>query len=132
MNGYFKFSDNGRVAYRLHVADFNTIEDVVYPIPDDYTSDSEYALINGVVVNVGLPPTPNHDWDGEKYILNVGKLIKLVTEHRSVLLLSSDWTQLPDVPEATRDAWTTYRQALRDITNQPTYPLDVIWPDPPN
>lgn len=131
MNGYFKFSDDGRVAYRLHVADFDSVEDVVYPIPEGYTSDNEYALINGVVVKVGLPPTPNHDWDGEKYVLNVAKVVAMLQAHRASLLLASDWTQLPDVPVATRQLWVTYRQALRDVTDQPGYPFEIEWPTPP-
>lgn len=55
-----------------------------------------------------------------------------VITKRNRLLQQSDWTQLPDVPLVTKDAWTTYRQALRDITTQPGFPLDVVWPIPPN
>lgn len=50
---------------------------------------------------------------------------------RNRLLMASDWTQLPDVPLATKAAWATYRQALRDITVQPGYPMAVIWPEVP-
>ena len=50
---------------------------------------------------------------------------------RNRLLVESDWTQLPDVPEETKNAWQTYRQELRDITK--TYQsLDtVVWPTKP-
>ena len=50
---------------------------------------------------------------------------------RAELLAASDWTQLPDVPLATKQAWADYRQALRDITGQPGYPLEITWPTPP-
>jgi len=50
---------------------------------------------------------------------------------RSDLLASTDWTQLPDVPQETKDLWASYRQALRDITEQPDYPTNIIWPTPP-
>lgn len=50
---------------------------------------------------------------------------------RARLLSASDWTQLPDVPLTTKAAWATYRQALRDITAQPGYPLDIVWPVSP-
>lgn len=50
---------------------------------------------------------------------------------RQGLLIASDWTQLPDVPLATKQAWTTYRQALRDITDQPGYPDNIAWPETP-
>lgn len=49
---------------------------------------------------------------------------------RRGLLESSDWTQLSDVPSQTKEAWRTYRQALRDITKQPD-PRNLIWPDAP-
>ena len=50
---------------------------------------------------------------------------------RNRLLVETDWTQLPDVPEETKNAWQTYRQELRDITK--TYQsLDtVVWPTKP-
>ena len=50
---------------------------------------------------------------------------------RRELLVGSDWTQLPDIPQATKDLWAPYRQALRDITDQEGYPYDITWPTPP-
>ena len=50
---------------------------------------------------------------------------------RDLMLSSSDWTQLPDVPQATKDAWATYRQALRDVTSQAGFPSNITWPTPP-
>lgn len=54
----------------------------------------------------------------------------IVRARRAVLLAESDWTQLPDVPLATKEAWAEYRQALRDITSQPD-PRNIIWPTAP-
>lgn len=51
--------------------------------------------------------------------------------HRAGLLAACDWTQLPDVPVAIKTAWAAYRQALRDITDQPGYPENIIWPIAP-
>jgi len=53
-----------------------------------------------------------------------------VRETRNALLSASDWTQLTDVPLATKQAWADYRQSLRDITLQPD-PFNIIWPTPP-
>lgn len=53
-----------------------------------------------------------------------------VREKRNVLLSSSDWTQLADSP-VDKDAWALYRQALRDIPTQESFPLSVIWPEKP-
>jgi len=54
----------------------------------------------------------------------------LVRRKRDGLLMASDWTQLPDVPLATKEAWATYRQALRDITEQAD-PFNIVWPVEP-
>jgi hypothetical protein len=51
---------------------------------------------------------------------------------RDRLLQESDWTQLSDVPKATRDAWKEYRQKLRDITARASFPDAVEWPVKPN
>ena len=41
-----------------------------------------------------------------------------VRHHRDMLLMESDWTQMPDSPlsDSKKAEWATYRQALRDIT----------------
>lgn len=49
-----------------------------------------------------------------------------VRDKRTYLLALCDWTQLPDAPVDVA-AWATYRQALRDITNQPD-PFNIVWP----
>lgn len=54
----------------------------------------------------------------------------LVRYQRNALLSASDWTQLPDVPLATKEAWAAYRHALRDITQQAD-PFAIVWPVAP-
>lgn len=56
-----------------------------------------------------------------------------VVARRNTLLLESDWTQLADVPLTSeqRALWATYRQQLRDITNQPGFPDSINWPTTP-
>ena len=63
------------------------------------------------------PRTPETEWP-------------TVRAERDRRLQASDWTQLPDVPLATRGAWAAYRQALRDITGQPD-PFNIVWPVAP-
>jgi len=53
-----------------------------------------------------------------------------VREVRNTLLVESDWTQVADSP-VDKTAWTTYRQALRDISTQPEFPWAVAWPQRP-
>jgi hypothetical protein len=52
------------------------------------------------------------------------------TIHRNALLAVSDWTQLPDVTISNKTAWATYRQQLRDLTNDPDWP-NVEFPTAP-
>jgi hypothetical protein len=53
--------------------------------------------------------------------------------YRKQLLSITDWTQLPDSPlSAEKKAeWATYRQALRDITEQAGFPDNIQWPVQP-
>ena len=48
---------------------------------------------------------------------------------RNAKLIASDWTQVADAPVDAAE-WATYRQALRDITNQ-TNPFNIVWPAVP-
>lgn len=49
---------------------------------------------------------------------------------RDALLSRSDWTQTGDNPTGDKEAWATYRQALRDLPDDPAWPY-VEFPDPP-
>lgn len=101
---------------------------------DAITILKQWRYSGGVFKNVGPPPEPYYIWD-----LAASTWIDprtpetewpLVRADRDRRLLASDWTQLPDVPLATKEAWATYRQALRDITQQPD-PFNIVWPTPP-
>lgn len=49
---------------------------------------------------------------------------------RGRLLAASDWTQVADAP-VDQAAWSTYRQALRDLPDQAGFPDNVTWPEKP-
>lgn len=49
---------------------------------------------------------------------------------RNQLLTSCDWTQVADAP-IDKEAWATYRQALRDLPSQEGFPNEVTWPVEP-
>lgn len=60
-----------------------------------------------------------------------------VRYHRDDRLQWSDRFSVvpPDAPPAVQAraaAWIEYRKALRDITEQPGFPLDVTWPEVPS
>jgi hypothetical protein len=68
-----------------------------------------------------IPPPPPTDEE----------LAEAARAQRDALLAASDWTQLPDVPEATREVWAIYRQALRDVPQQEGFPREIVWPVKP-
>jgi hypothetical protein len=55
-----------------------------------------------------------------------------IRSERNTKLSACDWTQLDDTPlsNTQKQAWATYRQALRDITLQPD-PFAIEWPVAP-
>ena len=53
-----------------------------------------------------------------------------IRSERNRKLSESDWTQLTDSP-VNKTTWATYRQALRDITNQSKFPSEITWPVSP-
>lgn len=55
---------------------------------------------------------------------------KNVRQTRNEKLKECDWTQLAD-STADKQAWATYRQALRDVPTQTGFPWNVVWPDQP-
>lgn len=72
---------------------------------------------NGKVILIDPPEIPlDQKWE-------------LVRTKRGELLASSDWTQLGDSPLGTakKAEWKSYRQALREITDQPN-PDNLQWP----
>ena len=80
-------------------------------------------LINGVW-------TQNYsvrDLSADESAAKVGAQWNVIRAERNKLLIESDWTQLPDAP-VDAAAWATYRQALRDITEQAN-PFSIVWPE---
>ena len=55
----------------------------------------------------------------------------LVRGERDSLLTASDWTQVADAP-VDQAAWSSYRQALRDIPQQAGFPDNITWPQEPS
>lgn len=57
---------------------------------------------------------------------------KEAIDERNGLLKTSDWSQLPDVPEKVKEKYAPYRQALRDLTEQEGFPFYIEWPVHPD
>jgi hypothetical protein len=133
----FKLS-NGQVVKNLHCANENDIPLNYDSLTEDYIEGihlgNKYYIENKTPVLI--PDAPN---DYSKFDFDAKQWVKKYTDEqrwdmvrlvRYKKLESSDWTQLPDVPISTKEAWATYRQALRDITNQAD-PFNITWPTPP-
>lgn len=76
------------------------------------------------------------DWNEIDRLATENAPIKKAEEHRRTrnsLLTESDWTQIADAP-VDASAWTTYRQALRDITSHSNWPNlnEEDWPTKPS
>jgi hypothetical protein len=73
--------------------------------------------------------------DADEETINKRREIKWseVRSNRDSLLSECDWTQFNDSPisGSTLTDWQTYRQSLRDITNQ-SDPYDITWPNRPS
>lgn len=90
---------------------------------DVYTQDVNNNKVNLDTLTVE-PITPVNETKG------------WMVRHRNVRLTESDWTQGVDSPlsDAKKAEWTTYRQALRDITTtypNPTSKDQITWPSKP-
>ena len=113
--------------------EFGTIEcEIDHPefgwIPFHATPDDVEELgrevyaqaIQGEVAPYEPPPPPTDEQLADK-----------ARKERNKLLAETDWTQLADVPQATKDLWDDYRQALRDVPQQEGFPRNIVWPVKP-
>lgn len=91
---------------------------------------SDGALPPRGSVETPAPPTAWHLWNGSEWAVNPSALATEARAQRNTLLAASDWTQVADAP-VNQAAWATYRQELRDITDQAGFPEDINWPAEP-
>jgi len=97
-----------------------------FRIMGDIANESDY---NSQVIFTD--PSKKPSWSAVQAQMNPVEW-KTVRFHRDKKLQSCDWTVLPDVPldPSVLAEWETYRQALRDITDQ-SDPFNITWPTPP-
>lgn len=100
-----------------------------------YQAGTEGMYADSGFIEAPSPPSFIHRYVSGEWVVDAATQLEIakavVLAKRSAFLSSSDWTQLPDVPLETKEEWATYRQALRDITEQPGYPTDITWPERP-
>jgi hypothetical protein len=66
------------------------------------------------------------------YVFDANQAAQSIRSQRDMLLIPTDWTQGSDIPSGTKNKWEPYRQALRDVPQQSTFPTSVVWPTPPD
>ena len=99
------------------------------PMPVNYIkniTEGTPTLIDGVYYKSWVET----DATAEEISYRVENQWETIRIQRNELLTECDWTQLADIPSETKEAWTIYRQALRNITTQSS-PFSINWPVKP-
>ena len=108
--------------------------DTVSYVSGSYSSQL-YRVVAGVPVPLPACPGQYYVWDYivNEWVADTTTAAAAATTQRNDLLSASDWTQIPNGPLTAlqQQAWATYRQQLRDITDQPGYPMTIEWPVAP-
>jgi len=114
-----------------------------YVVKHDYTSVNywEKATGNPRKLEVGEspdstltttePPDPEAVWQSNSWVIPNAVKAKKAREKRNELLLDSDCVVLEDYPIDDKTAWKAYRQALRDVPGQASFPGNINWPVAP-
>lgn len=126
------------------ITQIGTCQDETYHLlptnPQDFILEGKAILgeqwvVNGEIVDLPLKPSNQYifNYTTKEWVIDIQGLEIAIIQQRDSLLVQSDWTQLPDVPLTTeqKQEWSVYRQELRDITKQPGYPTNVVFPVAP-
>lgn len=103
---------------------------VTPPYFDPATQKREEApavLIDGVWTQQYIVSSLNSEQADKKS----AELAQIARATRNELIAQTDWTQVADVPQATKDKYAAYRQALRDVPQQSGFPQNINWPEAP-
>ena len=98
---------------------YRTEEDATDPITDEADHDQVGKPIHGNRWMIGYTVVNKPQDQAEDAVRN----------QRNRLLQETDWMALSD--NTMTQEWSTYRQALRDLTTQEGFPYSVEWPTKP-
>ena len=94
-----------------------------------------HKLVNGIQVELTAEEIAQRQAEEQAWLEGAfDRAMADLRSKRDRLLASCDWVMMPDSPIADKTAWETYRQSLRDITNNLTTVDDVnnvTWPTKP-
>ena len=117
-----RYNQHGTIDCEVNHPQFGWVPFTASPDdPEKHGRELWEILSTGEVAPYTPPPPPTDE-----------EVAADVIAIRDALLIDTDWTQLPDVPEETRALWADYRQALRDVPQQDGFPHDINWPEKPN
>jgi hypothetical protein len=132
--GHLK-KENPNISFPSNISDEALAEFGVFKVATPPYPSQDYKKN----VTEGLPVFIDNQWTVSWVITDATQeeienkteemAIKVRTQ-RNALLSSTDWTQLAD-STADKEAWATYRKALRDLPDQTGFPFDVVYPDAP-
>ena len=128
--------ENSNVSFPISITNDILENFDVYPVQsvsvdDDYTKN----IVEGTPIFSGSVYIQTWNiTDATEEEINTKKEEKWIEirDIRDSLLAQSDWTQFQDSPitGSKLTEWQTYRQSLRDITNQ-SNPFSLNWPTKP-
>jgi len=112
-----------------------------YSDPEAYDAEFQEAkettpVLNGAVATQAWEIVEKYSAEEKVAYIAQRDADRLISEAASVRaqrtekLKDSDWTQVADAP-VDKVAWATYRQALRDVTQQSKFPWTIDWPTQP-
>lgn len=85
----------------------------------------------GKIVQIPYTAEEQAEYDTKKAAWDAGADTRKAAEvraERNAKLAATDWTQGADTPQAIKDKYAPYRQALRDVPAQSGFPNTVVWP----
>lgn len=128
--------DNPNTSFPKVVPEATMAKFGMYPV--GYEAAPEYDPMTHRIEHSNMPVLKDGKWVLTKMVValtdeqiadRAAAKASEVREQRAKLIAETDWMALSD--NTLSPEWAAYRQALRDITEQPGFPFEVTWPSKP-
>lgn len=112
---------DSKLNYSSLPGDLIDVTDIHMTLLKEINSNNKTIVIDGgeLFLEERAPVQIEETWDN-------------VRAKRNRLLNDSDYTQLPDYPDALKADWVAYRQLLRDLPQTYTDLSTIVWPTKPS
>jgi hypothetical protein len=122
-------ADNLRMDVEINHPEFGWIPYTLDPADTDTTIDNNAVMaLIGDYFTAYVPPTQEEIDAAAAAQVRAERDNRLVTEVDPIISNPLRWA---DMTTEEQQAWSTYRTALLDITDQAGFPHDVTWPTKP-